>query len=798
MAKEINKPTTPERGETKQNLDTQTSKTQADVQIILTEQERREIQQFLNNMAWVHQWSSKTGEKNGAEEIQKEFVSAPAHIRWSKEIIKKLWSMQYRAYDGRGNSLWTSTYNYDHKVINSATSKILDDEEFILELIETTPKIINNLDKTTYLLKKKNFILKALKSIKWKFSWNDKIWARGLWENLDDSLREDQDIIMGALDLCEYRTSCSIKEYLIKHDSPMLDNREVVKKLVLWTWGYSRHLYPEKIRDDDEYILIAYGPEWLWWFYTFDDKFRWFYESFHQKIKEILVKQWWLKEDELFLENIYKLRPELKTYQIKLNPELLQQFSHQNKNNADLSNLKSFDDVTKLMEKYIKRSDTQEMEKLIKYLKAYNNSGLNSICELSIKKFIEDNDIRTIDEKFLALPENTRLLISLYRHNNHSSEDYKDFNFGCGGHGWFKNPTEHEACILWEKNLKRANLRQLAEYTWERCYRIPNQKYLDAKNEIIQKECPDFSNNIKELESLITTYESIQQQCAERNQKKASLNKITKENTEISPEDILNHMPDFVEHISEQKDAAHIQIDIKNKVAAYLEWSVRDSKSAGMEYGNYVAARYNWARKDVHVVYRDAYDPKKDDRSLHFNKVEIKDIATKDDNILVTVNASSDKNSRIYRFDFPLATWETQWLSKEDQEKFTETFESSKKNIMMKQNEKYQSCTMPTYCLPSDMMINGMSLEWETPYTKPTISSECMDKQNWIWAIVIYKQIDHSAGRKRQLARECWLIKADGTYDRIADENMWDQERLSGKQIKMVAQEIVQRIISSK
>ncbi|MEI8252913.1 MAG: hypothetical protein WCG25_04110 [bacterium] len=74
-----------------------------------------------------------------------------------------------------------------------------------------------------------------------------------------------------------------------------------------------------------------------------------------------------------------------------------------------------------------------------------------------------------------------------------------------------------------------------------------------------------------------------------------------------------------------------------------------------MEYGNYVAVRYDGKRKDVHVVYRDAYSSSRDDRSLCFDKIEIKNIETNDNNIHITVKASSDTNSRTYTFDFPLS-----------------------------------------------------------------------------------------------------------------------------------------------
>jgi hypothetical protein len=157
---------------------------------------------------------------------------------------------------------------------------------------------------------------------------------------------------------------------------------------------------------------------------------------------------------------------------------------------------------------------------------------------------------------------------------------------------------------------------------------------------------------------------------------------------------------------------------------------------------------------------------------------------------VVTIQASSNKNSRTYTFDFPLAKEEKPWLSKEEQEKFTETFESTKQKILLEQLKKYDWRQMPVYCLPPEMTYDNMPW-WDVPYLRPTIASECIDKTNWIWVIVIYKQIDHAADRKRQLAREWRLINADGSYDRVEYENMRDAERLHGKQVKMVAQEIV-------
>jgi hypothetical protein len=42
----------------------------------------------------------------------------------------------------------------------------LNDKEFILELIQSNPKILNGLDKNAGVVKDKDFILQAVKSIK--------------------------------------------------------------------------------------------------------------------------------------------------------------------------------------------------------------------------------------------------------------------------------------------------------------------------------------------------------------------------------------------------------------------------------------------------------------------------------------------------------------------------------------------------------------------------------------------------------------------------------------------------------
>ncbi|MEI8008210.1 MAG: hypothetical protein WCI00_01875 [bacterium] len=47
-------------------------------------------------------------------------------------------------------------------------------------------------------------------------------------------------------------------------------------------------------------------------------------------------------------------------------------------------------------------------------------------------------------------------------------------------------------------------------------------------------------------------------------------------------------------------------------------------------------------------------------------------------------------------------------MSKEEQEKFTETFETTKQKILLEQNKRYDGHQMPVYCLPPEMMYDNM------------------------------------------------------------------------------------------
>lgn len=497
--------------------------------------------------------------------------------------------------------------------------------------------------------------------------------------------------------------------------------------------------------------------------------------------KNLQTKNWEV------LDNLFDLN------NLTLDTEILKKLLENSDFKPEESNkISSIVDIDNFINKSVKNLDTDFLKKIIALLDNYKNSYLTTKVHILVQKFIEENWIEDMDEKFLSLSEDARILIAIYR------SKIRKYSYSCGGWFWyFKTPTECGGCISGRKNMEKANLNHLATYIWDRQYQVPKDRIEQAQSNFLKEFGWNIENSTENLEKIIKIYSSKLKDCEEKIKTKEAINKIKSTNKDIIDKAVLESISGLIWHIVNQPDSTKIKVDISNKVAAYIQWTSRDSKSAWMEYGNYVAVRYDWKRKDVHVVYRDAYSASRDDRSLCFSKLEILKTETKDDKIYITVKASSDTNSRTYTFDFPLAKEENSWLSKEDQEKFTQTFETKKQEILLEQIKKYESNTMPVYCLPQEMTYNNMPW-WDVPYISPTISSEYMDKQIWIWVIVIYKQIDHCAAHKRQLAREWRLIKQDGTYDRVVYENMRDTQRLSWKQIKVVAQEIAQNHLNKK
>lgn len=289
----------PESGETKQN---QIKKTTNDDVIKamkdIPEETKIRIKDFLEKM-----WQIQTGKQNWAKKIQEEFCKSDEYIRWSKDIIRKLRNIRYEDYSVWWKYMWIHTYNYDHKIIQYLIPELLNDKKFMLELIKDQPDICrylwicmsdnreHPLYKLTWkregmerkllewelpvmsdLMKDKDFILKVIPIVRVNC-------LASLYANIpsNSTIKEDKEIINKMLDAGWDSLSWAggtILHSLVQKDSPLLDDREIMKKIVVQIWWYNRHKHHPKIKDDDEYLLLTYKSWWAWWFYTFDDDFK--------------------------------------------------------------------------------------------------------------------------------------------------------------------------------------------------------------------------------------------------------------------------------------------------------------------------------------------------------------------------------------------------------------------------------------------------------------------------------------------------------------------------------------------
>lgn len=300
--KKINKPLAPEAGEGKETKQNNIQKTINDSVVKMMkdipEEAKIRIKDFL-----VKMWQLQTWKDNWAKKIQEEFCESDEFIRWSREIIRELRNIRYESYSVWWKYLWINTYDYDHKIIQYIIPELLNDKEFMLGIIKDHPDTCrylwiclsehykHPLHKLTWkregmkrkllewelplisdLMKDKDFILKVIAIV-----WRDHL--SSLYFNIpcSSAIKQDREIINKMLDAGWDSLSWAgwtILNFLVKKDSPLLDDREIMRKIVIQIWWYDRHKNPPKIRDDEEYLLLTYKSRWAGGFYTFDDDFK--------------------------------------------------------------------------------------------------------------------------------------------------------------------------------------------------------------------------------------------------------------------------------------------------------------------------------------------------------------------------------------------------------------------------------------------------------------------------------------------------------------------------------------------
>ena len=141
---------------------------------------------------------------------------------------------------------------------------------------------------------------------------------------------------------------------------------------------------------------------------------------------------------------------------------------------------------------------------------------------------------------------------------------------------------------------------------------------------------------------------------------------------------------------------------------------------------------------------------------MNFETLDIQSCELSADKKRLTVNLIAKNKQRTKNYSFTFAVKEQDKgpsLTKEEQEKFLQTFKVTRNKILLEQKKRYEGRTMPVYCLPPEMTWNNMPQD-DVPYKIPEIVQETIDAKRGWGVIIIYKQIDHCAGHKRQMARE--------------------------------------------
>ncbi|MEI6425910.1 MAG: hypothetical protein WCO66_01010 [Candidatus Absconditabacteria bacterium] len=357
---------TPEDGkstETKQSVIQKTTnddviKTMKDI----PEEAKARIKAFLGRMG-----QTQRGKENGAKKIQREFCESDEFIRGSKDIIKKLWNIRYEDYSVWGDYMGIQTYNYDQCIIKYIIPELLNDKEFMLELIKDQPDICKYLGMSD-LMQDKDFILKIIPIVRTNC-------LSSLYVNIPDNagLREDKQIINTMLDAggdSHTGSGGAILNFLVEKDSPLLDDREIMKKIVIQIGGYNRHKQIPKIRDDNEYLLLVYKSGGSGSFYTFDDNKDYYVEL--RKKAESLIKN---NEQEL-IKNIEENPLKASTFKIdaivdKIDAKIL---------NDDVFVLKLLFADKDLYDK-ISHPKKYVLKNMANYLKQKSEKWSDAVCE---------------------------------------------------------------------------------------------------------------------------------------------------------------------------------------------------------------------------------------------------------------------------------------------------------------------------------------------------------------------------------------------------------------------------------
>lgn len=461
--------------------------------------------------------------------------------------------------------------------------------------------------------------------------------------------------------------------------------------------------------------------------------------------------------------------------------------------------------ITKL-EESIANSDFKKAIMMTQRLISEIDNDIKFNSDKRIEKFIQENNITEIDEKLLELSQDQRILITQYRHENNEWESYsRDKNFWCGWWYWFfKNPTDCWSCVSGETNLSKAWLRKLAEFKWDRCFKIPD-KIID--NAIMAIFTQEKKQEIEQLKSDLNWYlQKIKISEQQEQSKKAIIEFFAKYNQAGDYKNVLKSMPAFASYVEQEKlfrkNINKLEIYKDDNLVIYVCSGNQINWTWPMTYWITTTIWYDSQEKSFRHIVRDPSNPDYYDTSFYSPTLKLLSKQEKGENIEFKIKVINDNNSNYldYSAQFKSSNPETvAKLNEQEQEEFKRLFEKT-------MQEKCKSETRENGIMFS--RVNNTKVE--RPRDKAEITDKTLDLKNWIWAFILKTQIDvgaNASDRNKQYGRRWYIVTSDGNVNNVrykygTEEQLWlmdftisDPRKIDKEKVKAIFDTTAQSLL---
>jgi len=428
----------------------------------------------------------------------------------------------------------------------------------------------------------------------------------------------------------------------------------------------------------------------------------------------------------------------------------------------------SYESFLQKIEEKIEKYDVQWTRELLSILNEAREVFVNSKEESTMIKFITDNNIKEVNEQFLALPDDKRLLVTKYRHEHNEWENYfREKNYGCGKYGSFKDPSDCWSCVSWRTNLAKAWVRKLAEYKGDRCYKIPEEIVENAKLWLFTEQ------EKKEIQEIITYLneqaEKIKIMEQEMKTKKGLIDFFQTYKDIGSYQQVKKQWPEFAAYVEENqlynKYFKKLDIHQNDKLVLYVMEGSQINGTGPMTYWITTTIWYDGQEKSFRHIVRDPSNPDRYDTSFYSPTIEIKKKKEEGEHITFAIRVhNKDKSDYLdYTATFKKAIPDIEAkLNEQEQQKFQEFFQQ----------------TMEKTC-KSETRENGIMFSRigntrnQISREKAEVTDKALDLKNGKGAFIIKTQIDcwaNASDYNKQYWRRGYIVTADGKVENVRYE----------------------------